>query len=269
MKLNKLSILAQSILTQKTRYKSNKEIISRVFKMEHEDKIMFRLTVIDSYYSTQMNKRLYGLEDIAIALSAFKDDEELRNEANKFLDNPKEGKIKALFDSTYGFDKQAKKSKKAISLVSKYLYFLMDYQFPIYDNLGLVSYKLLANKFPTLKLNKTINEANYFQLMIKLNQVSGINCFNTLDNLLWLMGKINEGSFSILMNKEKYETLVSPLHIPEKTKSKTIDDIIRAYIRKNYRTLDFTDEEKVFFEFVFKMIKNEESDRIKRNRKST
>ena len=62
------SNLAQTILNQETRYQANKKIIQDIFKTTSvlfKDTIQFRLTVIDSYYSTQMSKRLYGIEDIA------------------------------------------------------------------------------------------------------------------------------------------------------------------------------------------------------------
>lgn len=253
--LNKYSNLAQTILNQETRYQANKNIIQDIFKTSSvlsKDTILFRLTIIDSYYSTQMSKRLYGLEDLAEALNNFKNDDELRSEANKFLVNPKEGKIKALFEATYGFDKQAKNRKKAISLLSKYLYFLLNYKFPIYDNLGLASYKLLAkNKFFK---KKTIKESNYFELMITLNKDSGINNFERLDNFLWLLGKIKEGSFSIIMNKEKYETLVTSIQFSSNLESKKIDNEIRDYIEQNYMNLDFTKDEKDFFKFAFALI---------------
>lgn len=142
--LIKYSILANKLLNNETRYNSNKTIISEVFKIVHPSKVQFRLTVIDSYYSTQMSKRLYGIEDIANELVKYSDDV-LKLEIAKFLQNPTEGIIKELFNKTYGFDKEAKNAKKAISLVSKYLYFLSECMFPIYDTLGKVSYNLLKN----------------------------------------------------------------------------------------------------------------------------
>ena len=144
MSIIKFSNLAQNILNQETRYQANKKIIQDIFKtpsVTFKDTIQFRLTVIDSYYSTQMSKRLYGIEDIANELVKYNDDT-LKLEIANFLQNPTKGIIKDLFKKPYGFDKEAKNAKKAISLLSKYLYFLSDCQFPIYDTLGKVSYKL-------------------------------------------------------------------------------------------------------------------------------
>jgi hypothetical protein len=72
--LIKYSILANKLLNNETRYNSNKTIISEVFKIVYPSKVQFRLTVIDSYYSTQMSKRLYGIEDIANELVKYSDE---------------------------------------------------------------------------------------------------------------------------------------------------------------------------------------------------
>lgn len=246
------SNLAQTILNQETRYQANKKIIQDIFKtpsVTFKDTIQFRLTVIDSYYSTQMSKRLYGIEDIANELVKYSD-EFLKLEIAKFLQNPTEGIIKELFNKSYGFDKEAKNSKKAISLLSKYFYFLSDCQFPIYDTLGKVSYNLLKdNKYIT---SKALTDDNYFELMLALNQSSSIKDFEKLDNLLWLLGKIKEGSFSILMDKSKYETIVKQVDFSNAVKSQEKDKAIREYIEDRYKTSNlFSAIEKEFLEFAF------------------
>ena len=246
------SNLAQTILNQETRYQANKKIIQDIFKtpsVTFKDTIQFRLTVIDSYYSTQMSKRLYGIEDIGDELEVYSD-KVLKLEIAKFLQNPTKGIIKELFNKTYGFDKEAKNAKKAISLLSKYLYFLSDCQFPIYDDLGKVSYNLLKkNDYIT---SNTLTNANYFELMIALNKSSSINDFEKLDNLLWLLGKIKEGSFSILMDKSKYETIVKQVDFSKAVKSQDKDRAIREYVKGNYNTIDlFGSIEKEFLEFAF------------------
>jgi hypothetical protein len=244
-KLIKYSNLAQTILNQETRYQANKKIIQDIFKtpsVTFKDTIQFRLTVIDSYYSTQMSKRLYGIEDIANELVKYSDDV-LKLEIDNFFQKP-------TFIKTYGFDKEAKNAKKAISLLSKYLYFLSDCQFPIYDTLGKVSYNLLKNnKYIT---SKALTDDNYFELMIALNQSSTIKDFEKLDNLLWLLGKIKEGSFSILMDKSKYETIVKQVDFSKAVKSKEKDKAIRKHIQDNYKTSNtFSPIEKEFLEFAF------------------
>ena len=250
--LIKYSNLAQTILRQETRYQANKNIIQAIFKtpnVSFKDTIQFRLTVIDSYYSTQMSKRLYGIEDIANVLVKYSDDT-LKLEISNFLQNPTKGIIKELFNKSYGFNKEAKNPKKAISLLSKYFYFLSDCQYPIYDTLGKVSYNLLKdNKYIT---SKALTDDNYFELMIALNQSSSIKDFEKLDNLLWLLGKIKEGSFSILMDKSKYETIVKQVDFSKAVKSQEKDKAIREYIKENYKTSNlFSPIEKEFLEFAF------------------
>ena len=243
------SNLAHKILNNETRYKTNKAMISEVFVMNNPNKVQFRLTVIDSYYSTQMSKRLFSIEDIANELIKYSD-EVLKLEIDRFLANPKEGIIKELFNKRYGFDKEAKNNKKAISLLSKYFYFLSNCQFPIYDTLGKVSYKLLKknNYIDT----KALTDDNYFELMIALNQPSTINDFEKLVNLLWLLGKIKEGSFSILMDKPKYETITKQVDFSKAIKSQEKDKAIRGYIEDNYKTSNlFSPIEKEFLEFAF------------------
>lgn len=252
MSIIKFSNLAQNILNQETRYQANKKIIQDIYKtpsVAFNDTIQFRLTVIDSYYSTQMSKRLYGIEDIAKEIVKYSD-EFLKLEIAKFLQNPTKGIIKEIFNKSYGFDKEAKNAKKAISLVSKYFYFLSDCQFPIYDTLGKVSYNLLKdNKYIT---SKALTDDNYFELMIALNQTSTIKDFEKLDNLLWLLGKIKEGSFSILMDKSKYETIVKQVDFSKAVKSKEKDKAIRKYIQDNYKKSNlFSTIEKEFLEFAF------------------
>lgn len=247
--LVKYSSLANKILNNETRYKTNKAIISEVFTMNNPNKVQFRLTVIDSYYSTQMSKRLYGIEDIANELVKYSD-EFLKLEIAKFLQNPTEGIIKELFNKSYGFDKEAKNAKKAISLLSKYFYFLSECQFPIYDTLGKISYNLLKNN--DYITSQALTDENYFELMIVLNQSSTIKDLEKLDNLLWLLGKIKEGSFSILMDKSKYETIVKQVDFSKAFKSQEKDKAIRRYIQYNFKKSNsFSPIEKEFLEFAF------------------
>lgn len=53
-------------------------------------------------------------------------------------------------------------------------------------------------------VNQKISSSNYFIYLKKLNESSHILNYERLDNLLWLIGKIKTGSFSILMDIKKY-----------------------------------------------------------------
>lgn len=247
MFLLKYSELAYLILNNNTRYKNNKEIIGEIFKLEHPNKVQFRLTVIDSYYSTQMSKRLYGIEKIAEVLET-KTDNQLLEEINLFLAN-KDSSIflKEVFSKKYGINKQGESFGKAISLISKYCYFLNNYNFPIYDTIAKIAYPLLTN-------GKKINEDNYFSAIKELNIISGINNYEKLDNLMWLVGKIRSGSFSILMDINKYKTITENIPFLTNDSSKEKDDKIRKYIEKTYKTSDIFDiNEKDFLDFTFNL----------------
>lgn len=252
--------LAHNILNSETQYLSNKEIISALFKdiptNDFESVVKNRITIIDSYYSTQMSKRLYGIDELAHNFAQYPDDI-LKTEAAKFLNNPnKDCLINSLFKKKYGINKSGKPYGKAISLISKYLYFLNDGNFPIYDSLAIDSYKLLKkNDFISTKI--VINEENYFAYLKQLNIDTNINNYEKLDNLLWLLGKLSKGSFAILMNKDRYERLIKDLSIKLKSvKSKQKDNLIRQHIKEIYQTSDlFLESQKTFFEFVFNLKK--------------
>lgn len=263
--LKEYSEIAHNILNKESRYSSNKIIISslfnRVLKKENVEAVKNRLTIIDSYYSTQMNKRLYGIEQLADKLSSISD-KELKDEILNFLKTPQNfNLIKSILNEKYGINKEGKQFGKAISLISKYLYFLNNYNFPIFDNLAYESYSLLKRNIYYSSLT-VINEENYFTSLKHLNNISDINDFEKLDNLLWLLGKLKKGSFSIIMDIDKYLEITSIEEIKcqfdlvnssnKKNKSVLKDGIIRNYIGKNYKQSNlFNKEEIEIFDFVF------------------
>lgn len=250
---------AHNILNQKTRYAANKGIISSLFiyrrEKGNEEEIVKRLTIIDSYYSTQMNKRLFGLEQMAKSLS-IKTDKELCHDLEIFLLNKGEQSfINEMFIQSFGIDKTGKNSGRAISLLSKYFFFLTNYQFPIYDSVAKKTYPLIIEQDSKIK---KLTEKNYFKSIIELNKNTGINNFEKLDNFLWLVGKLKYGSASILMNFEKYSSLVENIQ-PEKFKKlhkgKKVskDAVIRQYIIDNLDSIDITPLEKDFYKFTIKL----------------
>lgn len=258
LSLKSYAEIAHKILNSETQYLSNKDIISILFIdkpiNDFESIVKNRITIIDSYYSTQMSKRLYGIDELANNIAQYSDDT-LKTETTQFLNNPNEVSIlSSLFLKEYGIDKSGKPFGKAISLISKYIYFLNDGNFPIYDSLAIDSYKLLK-KNSLITTITTINEDNYFDYIKRLNSVTNINDYEKLDNLLWLIGKLSKGSFSILMNKSKYESLIKDLSVKLKSvKSKQKDNLIRQHIKEIYQTSDlFSDNQKTFFKFVFSL----------------
>jgi len=159
--------LAPKIL-ENTSYKWAKEIISEMFKIQRKnylETIFFRLTIIDSYYATQMNKRLYGIEDLANKIEKLGMDKRINKRLEDYIahgfENDKE--IKDLFEcKKIGIDKTGEDFGGAMSLISKYFYFVTDYKFPIYDSLAKKSYSLIANKEIRNYLFKYKNEWEKF-----------------------------------------------------------------------------------------------------------
>jgi len=254
--INYYADLAQKILGGDTAYYHDKKMIANIFqakKGKDFDKIKLRLTIIDSYYSTQMNKRFFGIEEIAEKILAVsKNDEELINKFKNFIENPNEEmKILELFKTKFGCKKTGEQSGVAPSIISKYAYFLTNFKFPIYDNLAKEGYKLICKKYPNLELRKLNdnNIVNYFENISNLNKITNINNYDKLDNLLWLYGKLTQGSFSLILHKKDYLKLVNNIKFKSE-KSKDVDNKIRNYIIENLNSsklLDIFKKETIEF----------------------
>ncbi len=239
------SELANKILIEDTKYQVDKNIISSIFNKSCSsvlETIIFRLTIIDSYYSTQLNKRYFGVEEIAEAITNITDNDNiLIKKFSSYLNNSEQhNEIKKLFKSDYGYHKIGKKAGRAHSLISKYAYFLTGYKFPIYDSLVNLSYPEIKKLYPELNLHDLPKEfsSKYFTNITNLNKVSGINDYNKLDNLLWLFGKLKKGSFSLILNKKNYLKLVSQIHFDNNLKSAQVDEALRKYIIENINSMN-------------------------------
>lgn len=252
---------AARILGNNTKYLINKNIINSIFAETKniEDKVITRLSVIDSFYSTQMNKRLWGIEEINLAINGISnDDNEIRNFAVEFAANPNaESRIFNLINDEYGIKKNGQPFGKASSLVTKYLYFITSYQFPIYDSLVRTSYRYLQTRFPLFNLPDLTDECdiNFFNSINALKNTSQINNYDLLDNLLWLLGKIMYGSFSLMFSQETYLQLVNLSGANALTKK--VDQAIRNYLQININeqqvAQQFGDDFVSFFNFCFNL----------------
>lgn len=270
-------------------YSVDKTSIENIFnntKENTKENILARLTVIDSMYSTQMGKRYYGLDELATVISSFNNLEEL---TEKFLKSPSlyqsifkckvEGKKLfslipttrevSLFNEKYGINKNGEDSGVAISLISKYLYFLTGYKFPIYDSIAIEMFpKLWAycgfDVSPRIKplFNK---DENYGEETISLF-VNAINSlvdklelnneprkYDIVDRILWYTGKICRGNLSLIISQDEYTTLAHTYK--KQTGRDTFEfDITTADINK----LPFLAGNKILREFfvLAKNIKN-------------
>lgn len=254
--------LAHRVLEGNSQYSKDKQIIRHIFDstdIEYEDKMRLRLTVIDSYYSTQMNKRLSGIDDIVTAMMHISDnDSELRRRFIDFIINP-DSKIDDLFTGKYGFSKKGEQGKQAPSIISKYAYFLTNYKFPIYDTFAAKTYRKVRRCYPNLKLDplSQIFDTHYFNKLATLNSRSGIANIEKLDNLLWLHGKVYSGSYSLILDRSRHERLNRWVGINEDLVSKDIDQRIKERIIEGINDREITSillpELIEFIKFCFRM----------------
>jgi hypothetical protein len=228
-----------------------------------QDNITLRLIIIDSMYSTQMNRRYYGIQDLADKLCELHkgtslskrfmqiaaDPDTLLNVENQDLFN--------LFNGEYGIGKiDVKDTKKAISLISKYAYYETKGNFPIYDSIVKEMYQIiwkychLEGKPAMKKISNDI--IDYLKAINILREKLGIKNSSTYDDLdivLWHLGKILRGNLSLVLSKDDYVEFVDIY------KNKNYNEVIKNFdIKKvDISKLTFLDNKptlKKFFEIA-------------------
>ena len=226
----------------------DKETILKVFKLTNSTTkadILARLTLIDSMYSTQMNRRYYALDELAdflVNLSEGKDgklkqmfldfakepEEKLflfnyvfkeRNEKGEFIEVKKN-----LFSENYGIGKDGSEKGIAISLISKYGYFETECKFPIYDSIACEMFPLVwiccgfdKNMPKLIRYNKDdgriighttlVEYIKAINLLIKKLDSCYVN-YDSLDYYLWSVGKICRGNLSLILSRKEYKDAV-------------------------------------------------------------
>lgn len=212
MELKEFIKLSVKVLKANTPYIEQRNLISDIFKKT--ENILVRLTIIDSLYSTQMNKRLYGLDDLANEIGNRDWDKEIQN----FKDNKKPNEISALLDKKYGIQKSGREAGQSRSLISKYIYFATDYNFPIEDSLVKKVLNAVLKCFGYSEID--IDKKDILRELIIFCDNKEIK-YSDFDNLLWLLGKIKGGSLSLIVDKEKYKKIIEKLELSDIAKSST------------------------------------------------
>lgn len=206
-------------------YSFNKQSISTLFEKidgDTEEGIFLRLAIIDSMYSTQMNKRYYALEDLAKTMFAIGTEKKCPL-AKLFTDFAEEQDAmmfnyggENLFGKSYGVSKFCQQSKAAISLISKYAYYETIYKFPIYDSI--VVHESLPSLCDYLNIEKReieckekdrlkgeVTMKNLVEVIKEFFKELGIDvCYDSFDRLLWFVGKIRRGNLSLILSKDEY-----------------------------------------------------------------
>lgn len=201
-------------------------ILSEFQQPNSENDIYKRLALIDLFYSTNVYRmQQFGLSELAKAIHDIQS-----SLPYSYTGNPFPPKIKDLFDNDYGYkrDKQnnSYKKTKAISLISKYLFFdsiaknsskaQIIFGFPIYDSIVCNLIPTVAQKLgiKTPQDTKTDIE-KYCKVLWQIEQAletnnsklwndSNMTKFQRLDYILWRIGKAKKGSYSLLMTKTEY-----------------------------------------------------------------
>ena len=199
-----LMALAKEILENDTPYSRNRAVIDSLFNpkailLPYEQIVYIRLSVIDSFYSTNMNMHIGGLENLANSIIEIStNDEELKIKIREYKEKLSQKEIANLFEGKYGKGQPA----KARSLISKYFYFVMKHQFPIEDNL-LKDYINEIAEYFNLDLDfhphsKFDSKSNLIKLLLNFKDID--RKYDSFDNFVWLYGKIREQSFSLITN---------------------------------------------------------------------
>lgn len=270
--INKLfCLLAKEDASLNNAFATDKDAILRVFGNTKEctkTNILVRLTLIDSMYSTQMNRRYYALDELAEALLAVSEGKAgiLRHKFLKFAKSPEYeislfdydvfeydslGKQVCrntnLFSENYGIGKDGTDKGVAISLISKYAYFETDLQFPIYDSIACEMYPLVwkccgfRKPRPKLQIKDEKGRIDGAETMV--TYVQAINSlieslditrekkrYDLLDRFLWFVGKIIRGNLSLVLTKDEYqETTI--LYPPKEIKKTSKDGKVKTTIK--------------------------------------
>ena len=246
------SLFADTEITDTGNVERNKTIIKQ------------RLAIIDNFYSTNANGagRMFVIDGLAQAICSLGTDKQLaaraKAVANKALDA--DAGINELFDGKYGYslgDAKGSGAAHCTSLISKYLFFLVDgrdddaHGFPIYDRYARENAAALAYMLGFKQYKKKIEDMAQHIDAIKsiINELqqcdpelwTSQNPFNTqcdlLDHIIWRIGKIKNNSVSLLVREadlkqgsKARKPLAALIKSPKRAKGITLGDIAKLLV---------------------------------------
>ena len=220
-------------------FSADKQAIINIFEKTNASNtadVLLRVTVIDSMYSTQMNRRYYALDELSEKLVHLHPSKELFKEFLTTYDADLfNGDGFNLWGEKYGIGKKGEEKGVAVSLISKYAYFETEFKFPIYDSIACEMYpriwKYCGWKDKTPKLWVLNNEQQTdgektIVVFVKaidelINRLGGNISYDHLDRLLWFTGKIYRGNLSLVVSRKDYEWCIK--NWPEKDKEGNFD----------------------------------------------
>lgn len=243
------------IASRASNYVTQRLTIQRVFDLTsgtsyNSQSIILRLTVIDSFYSTNAAYSYYAIDSMADSIFALGTE---RAASDYFYSIAcGDADTKGLFSKRYGIHKNLSIGNQQLSLMSKYAYYavLQDTAsyplgFPIYDSLvkkmyPTVSRHLCLKKKALSSISiesyvKALDEVRKTFFVANTKLINGIQQFDVLDAYLWRMGKIDGGNYSLLFDQEDYEKFISNLGLKQ-TKSNHFDNDVRSNCLTNSTT---------------------------------
>lgn len=251
-------------------YIQQRRIINSLFaensELNYDEQVMLRLTVIDSLYSTNAAYSYFSIEEMVEKILSLGDERAAADYFYGIATLKHTGKI--LFEERYGIRKNLEHGSKQMSLLSKYAYYLLlqnkeryPLGFPIYDSLAIDQYpklyeRLFDKKSKAVKYIKDDID-NYILALDEVRKELFENSlckftlqdFDLLDAYLWRMGKLDNGNFSLLLNRSDYTLLIQNLglrfYLTEKNvkeeQKKAKDDQFAKQITKKCKELEIKD----------------------------
>ena len=217
-------------------YTQQRAMINQIFSTTSGENynvssIMLRLIVIDSLYSTNAAYSYFSFEEMAEKINNLGTEKNAAEYFYRLVNNADATDKKNLFSTNYGIRKNLTAGSKQMSLMSKYAYYVLlqnpdEYPlgFPIYDSLAIKMYPEVCKKFgisPQFKKGAADNNKLEIKEYISaLNELRGaifgndklyedFQQYDLLDAYLWRMGKLDEGNYSLLFNKEDYKKFIT------------------------------------------------------------
>lgn len=241
-------------------FSSDKAAIVNIFKSTNSRSladILLRLTVIDSMYSTQMNRRYYALQELAEKLYCLDQKKGLAKLFEEFIGKKRDASLFNgeigndefnLFAENYGIGKDGTDKGVAVSLISKYAYFETHCCFPIYDSIACEMYPKIWDYCGFGKRNYKLKEQDNKQRLVGdmtivvytqaiddlIDRLGGNISYDHLDRLLWFVGKILRGNLSLIIDRKSYEWCVDNWFEKDEKGNKVKFDVTKVNIDDAY-----------------------------------
>lgn len=210
-------------------YSQNKNAILNLFKKTEfkKEDIILRLTVIDSMYTTGINKNNYyaipHIADRILECTPNADKRKLFDILYDYTNNPDGNELNKIFEARYGLRKDKSPGSTAKSLLSKYFYYhtldcSKDFCFPIFDSLAR---KMLVKindmpffdsglDMPKSKWNNgSISMKEFIKALNEIKNKLGINSYGDFDTYLWRIGKLcqQEPNYNFDLCKDDFKNV--------------------------------------------------------------